>query len=119
MSFLKKCKTWILDFWNSSYCKIVLLSLLLTITFPSLCSSVGMNRPFKIGLIFIVFNVFISAIMAHWVKKYDKSKWAYLIYPGAFLLLVLTEYTTSPYMYCFTLLYLLVEYLTSLLTKKN
>ncbi|RHW46046.1 hypothetical protein DS832_06755 [Bombilactobacillus bombi] len=108
----------ILKFWHSAYCKIVLLALLIAVTLPLIASSFHLGKSWRIGLIFIIINIIVSIVMGRWIKKSHQPKWTFGIFPGAFLFLVLIHYTLSIYAYLFFFLYILVEYLAFLLTKK-
>ncbi|MBA1434613.1 hypothetical protein [Bombilactobacillus bombi] len=112
-------KTRILKFWHSRYSKIIFVALLIAVTLPLIATSFHLGKSWRIGFLFLIVNITVSIIMGRWIKKQQQPKWTFAIFPGAFLLLVLIRYTLSIYVYLFTILYGLIEYLAFILTKNN
>ncbi|UQS81543.1 hypothetical protein MOO45_04780 [Bombilactobacillus folatiphilus] len=108
----------IVKFWNSPYCKIILLTIVLTMLVPLMMSAFKVGKAWRVGLSFLVLNLCLAALFGHWIKKTQQPKWTFGILPVIFLVLVLLRYLTSFYAYLLVVLYLLVEYLAFLLTHK-
>lgn len=109
-------KKFILKCWQSNYCQICLLTIVLTITLPLIAGTFKLGKSWRVGLIFLVLNLILAILYGRWIKKTRQPKWTFGIFPGFFLILVLLHYLTSIYAYLLVILYLLVEYLAFLLS---
>ncbi|NVY95855.1 hypothetical protein HU830_01350 [Lactobacillus sp. DCY120] len=112
-------KIQIRNFWNSRYCPILLLTIVIIITLPLLTGSLGIGKPGRVGGLFLIINSLYAWYFGRWIQRNEQAKWTFLIVPGCFLMLVLLRYPLSIYAYLLVVLYFLIEYLAFILEKNK
>lgn len=108
-----------MKFWQSAYCKLILLLIIIGITLPLIFSAFHLGRSWRVGILFLGVNVITSASLGIWIQRTQQPWWVFTFFPGIFLVIVLIHYLTSIYAYFFVVLYFLIEYLAFILMKSS
>lgn len=92
-----------------------LISILLAIIIPTICSLLQVSKAHRILWLFLVIDVIYMIWCGRSIKKQQQSRWLMVIFPALFLIYAVIRYGT--YVYFLALLYLGIGYLSYGLTQ--